>query len=54
MIINHNISALNIYRNLTQSGIHKNRALERLSTGMRINRAADDPAGLAISERMRA
>lgn len=54
MIINHNVSALNIYRNLTQIQTHKNRALERLSTGLRINRAADDPAGLCISEKMRA
>lgn len=54
MIINHNISALNIYRNLTLNQAHKNTAMERLSTGLRINRAADDAAGLAISEKMRA
>ncbi|MGE5474168.1 MAG: flagellin [Ignavibacteriales bacterium] len=54
MVINHNISALNIYRNLTQAQSHKSIAMERLSTGLRINRSADDPAGLAISERMRA
>ncbi|GAB6006777.1 FliC/FljB family flagellin [Geobacillus vulcani] len=51
--INHNIQALNAYRNLAanQSSISKN--LERLSSGLRINRAADDAAGLAISEKMR-
>ncbi|MED3740757.1 flagellin [Geobacillus stearothermophilus] len=53
MRINHNIQALNAYRNLAanQSSISKN--LERLSSGLRINRAADDAAGLAISEKMR-
>ncbi|ALA70078.1 flagellin [Geobacillus stearothermophilus 10] len=53
MRINHNIQALNAYRNLaaSQSNISKN--LERLSSGLRINRAADDAAGLAISEKMR-
>ncbi|MGJ3204193.1 flagellin [Geobacillus thermoleovorans] len=53
MRINHNIQALNAYRNLAanQSNISKN--LERLSSGLRINRAADDAAGLAISEKMR-
>jgi len=53
MIVNHNIPALNAYRNLTitQSGLSK--SLERLSSGLRINRAADDAAGLAISEKMR-
>lgn len=53
MRINHNIQALNAYRNLyaNQSATSKN--LERLSSGLRINRAADDAAGLAISEKMR-
>jgi flagellin len=52
--INTNISALNSYRNLsnTQDGISK--SLEKLSTGLRINRAADDAAGLSISEGLRA
>lgn len=51
--INTNISALNSYRNLsnTQDGISK--SLEKLSTGLRINRAADDAAGLSISEGLR-
>lgn len=53
MRINHNIQALNAYRNLytNQSATSKN--LEKLSSGLRINRAADDAAGLAISEKMR-
>ena len=51
---NWNAMGLNILRNM---GMHNNqvmRSMERLSSGMRINRAADDPAGLAISEKMRA
>lgn len=54
MIINHNVSALNAYRNLTMTDRAMSRSLERLSSGLRINRAADDAAGLAISEKMRA
>jgi len=54
MIINHNPSAMFAARTfgLTQIAIGRN--MERLSSGMRINRAADDAAGLAVSERMRA
>ncbi|MCR4924917.1 MAG: flagellin [Clostridiales bacterium] len=54
MRIQHNISALNAHRQLTgnTSSISKN--LEKLSSGYKINRAADDAAGLAISEKMRA
>lgn len=53
MIIQHNIAAINSYRNLgtNQSSLNKN--LEKLSSGYRINRAGDDAAGLAISETMR-
>ena len=53
MIIQHNIAAINSYRNLgtNQSNLSKN--LEKLSSGYRINRAGDDAAGLAISESMR-
>ena len=53
MIIQHNIAAINSYRNLgiNQSGLSKN--LEKLSSGYKINRAGDDAAGLAISESMR-
>ena len=53
MIINHNITAMNSYRNLTQTNIRVNSSLEKLSSGLRINRAGDDAAGLAISEKMR-
>ena len=52
--MNHNIAALSAYRNLTYNYGMMNRAMERLSSGLRINRAADDAAGLAISEKMRA
>ena len=53
MRINHNVAALNAWRNLTQTNSLLNKSLERLSSGLRINRAADDAAGLAISEKMR-
>ena len=54
MRIQHNIMAMNAYRNYTNntSAVAKN--LEKLSSGYRINRAGDDAAGLAISEKMRA
>lgn len=54
MIINHNLMAMTAYRNLAANYGHMALAMERLSSGLRINRAADDPAGLAISEKMRA
>lgn len=54
MIINHNISALNAHRNLGISTDMADRTMEALSSGMRINRGADDAAGLAVSEKMRA
>ncbi|MEW6181615.1 MAG: flagellin [Bacillota bacterium] len=53
MIINHNIMALNAWRGLGQTDSALGKSLEKLSSGMRINRAADDAAGLAISEKMR-
>ncbi|QZY54297.1 flagellin [Crassaminicella profunda] len=53
MIINHNMNALYAYRNMMVNAQRAGRAMERLSSGLRINRAADDPAGLCISERMR-
>lgn len=53
MRINHNIQALNAYRNLYQNQAATSKNLEKLSSGLRINRAADDAAGLAISEKMR-
>jgi flagellin len=53
MVIRTNIMALNSHRNLGLVGLMQARASERLSSGFRINRAADDAAGLAISEGMR-
>lgn len=53
MIINHNIPALNTYNKLVLNNQGMSKALEKLSSGLRINRAADDAAGLAISEKMR-
>lgn len=54
MRIQHNIAAMNSYRNLTNNNSALNKNLEKLSSGYRINRAGDDAAGLAISEKMRA
>lgn len=54
MRINNNISALNAWRGLTQTDSALSKSLEKLSSGLRINRAGDDAAGLAISEKMRA
>jgi flagellin len=51
--VNNNISALNAARNLTVNGDRLAKSLDRLSSGLRINRASDDAAGLAISEKMR-
>lgn len=51
--INTNVAALNSYRNLTNTQGAQLTSLERLSSGLRINRAADDAAGLAISEKLR-
>src|SRR5512146_1759432 len=53
MIINHNMMALNAHRNLKVNSFDQQKSLEKLSSGYRINRAADDAAGLAISEKMR-
>jgi flagellin len=53
MIINHNVMAMNAYRQLTATNSAGAKALEKLSSGLRINRAGDDAAGLAISEKMR-
>jgi len=52
--INQNIAAFNAYRNLSVTDSQMARSLEKLSSGFRINRAADDAAGLAISESLRA
>lgn len=54
MIINHNMMAMNTYRQLSQTSGSQAKSMEKLSSGLRINRAGDDAAGLAISEKMRA
>lgn len=51
--INHNAGAMNAWRHLTNTDFRMNRTLERLSSGLRINSASDDPAGLSISEKLR-
>lgn len=54
MRVNNNIMAMNAYKNFVVNQMNSARSLEKLSSGFRINRANDDPAGLAISVRMRA
>jgi flagellin len=51
--VNNNIAAFNAYRNLSATDTSLGKSLEKLSSGLRINRAADDAAGLAISEGLR-
>ena len=51
--VNTNVAAMNAYRNLSNTDNSLNKSLEKLSSGYRINRAADDAAGLAISEGLR-
>lgn len=53
MRINHNISAMNTYRQYNTNATFISKSMEKLSSGYRINRAADDAAGLSISEKMR-
>jgi flagellin len=53
MIINHNMSAINSNRVLKFKHWDVNKSMEKLSSGMRINRAGDDASGLAVSEKMR-
>ena len=53
MRINHNITALNTYRQYNTANNAQAKSMEKLSSGQRINNAADDAAGLAISEKMR-
>ena len=53
MIINHNLNAMNAHRNMGSVTGMQGKAMEKLSSGQRINRAGDDAAGLAISEKMR-
>ncbi len=52
--INTNIGAMNAYRNLSQTSSAYSKSMTRLSTGLRINDASDDPAGLIASEKFRA
>jgi len=54
MVVQTNVLALNTHRNMKIVGVTQARAAARLSSGYRINSAADDAAGLAISEKMRA
>ncbi|SNV81587.1 flagellin [Clostridium cochlearium] len=54
MIINHNLNAMNAHRQMGINLGNTGKATEKLSSGLRINRAGDDAAGLAISEKMRA
>lgn len=53
MIINHNMNALNAHRNMGVNNTASGKSMEKLSSGLRINRAGDDAAGLSISEKMR-
>ena len=53
MIINHNMNALNAHRNSVMNTTNAGKSMEKLSSGLRINRAGDDAAGLSISEKMR-
>ena len=53
MIINHNLNAMNAHRQMTGNVSTAGKSMEKLSSGLRINRAGDDAAGLAISEKMR-
>ena len=53
MVINHNMSAINAQRQMYKTSTAQAKSTEKLSSGLRINRAGDDAAGLAISEKMR-
>jgi flagellin len=53
MIINHNLSAMFADRSLKVTQVHLDKNMEKLSSGLRINRAGDDASGLAVSEKMR-
>src|SRR5659263_279081 len=53
MRINHNIPALNTYNQYSKNIVNSSKSMAKLSSGLRINRAADDAAGLSISEKMR-
>ncbi|MGK0466305.1 MAG: flagellin [Clostridium sp.] len=53
MVINHNVNALNASRAMASNSLNSSKLMEKLSSGLRINKAGDDAAGLAISEKMR-
>jgi len=53
MIINHNVTALNTHNKLSAASAAQSKSMEKLASGLRINKAGDDAAGLAISEKMR-
>jgi flagellin len=53
MRINNNLMSINTHRQLSINGLSSSKSMEKLSSGLRINRAGDDAAGLAISEKMR-
>lgn len=53
MVINHNMLAINTNRQMGATAVNQSKSMEKLSSGLRINRAGDDAAGLAISEKMR-
>ena len=54
MRINTNVAAMSAHRNLSKTGVGLGKSIERLSSGLRINRAGDDAAGLVISQKLRA
>jgi flagellin len=54
MVINHNMSAMFAQRSQGIQDLNQQKSMEKLSSGMRINRAGDDASGLAVSEKMRA
>jgi len=54
MRINTNVAAMSAHRNLSKTGVNLGKSIERLSSGLRINRAGDDAAGLVISQKLRA
>lgn len=53
MVIQHNLSSINAYNKLNANVAGLKKSIEKLSSGYRVNRAADDAAGLAASEKMR-
>ncbi len=53
MIINHNVTALNTHNKLSAASAAQSKSMEKLASGLRINKAGDDAAGLSISEKMR-